>query len=115
VLVADLLRCAQSLVGLRRRHPDIDDRDIGAVRADLQQQIFGGAALADDLESRVLEQTRDPLAQKYGVVGEDDADARLVASILIWRLDLDAVQFRAKASETRPAESGRPSEQCSDQ
>ena len=62
----------------------------GLVRADLQQQILGGAALADDLESRVLEQPRDPLAQEHRVVGKDDADARLFALLLIWVLDVDA-------------------------
>ena len=83
----------------------------GLVRADFQQQILCGAALTDDLESRVLEQPRDPLAQEHRVVGEDDADVRLFASILIWGLDVDAGQFRAKLSET-PGRGIRPSERA---
>ena len=47
----------------------------GLCIADLRQQILGGARLADDLEARVLEQARDPLAQQHGVVGENDAQA----------------------------------------
>ena len=76
MLLADLLRRAQSLVGLGRRHLDVDDRDVGLVRPDLQQQIVGRAALPDDLEALALEQARDALAQKHGVVGEDDTDGR---------------------------------------
>jgi len=83
MLVADLLRRAKPFVGLGRRHPDVDDRDVGLVRADLQQQILRGAALTDYLESRVLEQPRDPLTQENGVVGNGDADARLFARVLI--------------------------------
>ena len=33
--VADLLRRPQPLVGVRRRHPDVDDRDIGLVHGDM--------------------------------------------------------------------------------
>src|SRR5207237_1137979 len=35
VLLANLARGTQALVGVRRRHPDVDDRDIRAVRPDL--------------------------------------------------------------------------------
>ena len=93
VLLADLLRRAQSFVGLGRRHLDVDDRDVGLVRADLQQQILGRAALADDLESLALEQAGDALAQQHGVVGEDDADRRLVV-LQIGVLDVDATECR---------------------
>ena len=96
MLLADLLRRAQSLVGLGRRHLDVHDRDVGAVRPDLQQQILGRAALAHDLESLALEQTGDALAQKHGVVGEDDADRRSLVRLLIVMLDVDARECRGK-------------------
>ena len=73
MLLADLPRRAEALVGVRRRHPDVDDRDVGRVRAHLQQQLVGGPGLADDLEAGLLEQLRDALAEQDGVVGEDDA------------------------------------------
>jgi transcriptional regulator with XRE-family HTH domain len=62
VLRPDLLRGAEPLVGLGRRHLDIHDCDVGLVQANLQQQILCRAALSDDLESRLLEQARDALA-----------------------------------------------------
>ena len=73
VLVADLGRGAQALVGVRRRHADVDDRDVGLVGADLAQQVLGVAGLGDDLEARLLEQPRDALAQQQAVVGQDYA------------------------------------------
>ena len=71
--LADLARGPQPLVGVRRRHPDVDDRDVRAVGAHLQHQLLGVARLPDDLEARVLEQPRDPLAQEHRVVGQHDA------------------------------------------
>src|SRR5206468_9083977 len=60
---------------LRRRHADVDQRDVGLVHADVAQQIVGRAALGDDLEAGVLEQARYPLTQQDRVVGEDYAHA----------------------------------------
>ena len=67
------MRGAQALVGVGRRHPDVDDRDVGLVGADLAQQVLGVAGLAGDLEARLLEQAGEALAQEDGVVGDDDA------------------------------------------
>ena len=69
---ADLARGAQALVGVARRHPDVDHGDVGLVGADLAEQVLGVAGLAGDLESRVLEQAHEALAQQHGVLGDDD-------------------------------------------
>ena len=71
---ADLLRRPQALVGLRRWHADVRDHDVGRVAAHLEQQVVGGRRLADDLETGVGEQPRDPLAQEHGVLGEHDPE-----------------------------------------
>jgi hypothetical protein len=43
--------------------------DVGLVGADLAQQVVGVAGLGDDLEARLAQQPRDPLAQEQAVVG----------------------------------------------
>ena len=66
---------SEALVGVRRRHSYVDKRDVGLIRPDLEQQIGGGAAPAHDLETVVLQQARDSLAQQHRVVSDDDASA----------------------------------------
>ena len=73
--LAQLLRGAQALVGVRRRHADVDDRDVRLERANLQEQLVGVACLADDLEARILEQAGHALAQQDRVVGDQDSQA----------------------------------------
>ena len=73
--LANLLRGAQALVRLRRRHPDVDQGDVGLVHADVPQEILGCAALSNDLEAGVLEQAGDPLTEQDGVVREHYAHA----------------------------------------
>src|SRR5262249_42680629 len=68
--LADLRGGAQALVGVRRRHADVDDGDVGLVGVDLAQQVLGVARLADDLHAGVLEQPRDAFAQQHAVVGQ---------------------------------------------
>ena len=43
---AQLLRGAHALVGEVGRHPDVDDRDVGAVLVDVAQQLLGAGACA---------------------------------------------------------------------
>src|SRR5262249_4043541 len=64
----DLLRGDQALVGLRRRHPDVDDGDVGRVLLDARYQLVGGSRGRDDLEPVVGQETGDPLAQQQRVV-----------------------------------------------
>ena len=44
------------------------------MHGDVAQQVLGGARLRDDLEARLVEQARDPLAEEHRVVGEHDPD-----------------------------------------
>ena len=74
MLLPDLLGGAQALVGVRRRHADVDDRDVRLVRAHLQHQLVGVPRLADDLEAAVLEQPRDALAEEHRVLGQHDPE-----------------------------------------
>ena len=53
----------KSLVGVGRRHPDVDDGDVRAFRLDDRQQLLRVARLAGDLESGVGEQANQALAQ----------------------------------------------------
>ena len=63
-------------VRLRRRHPDVDDRDVRLVHRDVAEEVLGRARLRDDLEARLVEQPRDPLPEQHRVVGEHDAHGR---------------------------------------
>ena len=56
-----------------RRHPDVDDHELGLVLADELDQLGRVPALAHDLEAGTLEQARQPLAEKDVVVGHDHA------------------------------------------
>ena len=55
------------------RHADVDDGDVGLVRADLAQEVLRVAGLAGDLEAGLLQQARETLAQEHGVLGDHDA------------------------------------------
>ncbi len=79
-LAADQLCRPQPLVGLRRRHADVRDGDVGLVRADLAQQVLGVRRLADDLEAGVLEQAGETRPQQDRVVGDHHAHTRSLAS-----------------------------------
>ena len=74
MVLADLLGRPQPLIGLRRRHPDVHDRNVRLVHRDVAQQILGVAGLRDDVEAGLHEQPGDSLAQEHRVVGEHDAD-----------------------------------------
>ena len=71
--LADLLGGAEPFVRVRGRHADVDDRDVGLVAPDLEQEVVGGARLARDLEPGLLEELHDPLPQEHGVVGDHNA------------------------------------------
>src|SRR5262249_5574547 len=51
---------------------DVDDRHIGRVAPHLQQQVGGVLALGHDVEARLAEQARKPLAQEHAVLGDHD-------------------------------------------
>src|SRR5262249_18601258 len=112
VLLADLARGAQALVGVRRRHADVDDRDLGAVGTHLEEELLRVARLADHLEARVLEQTRDALAEKHGVFGEHDAhryDSKgISATTLVPPASGLSIDRRPSSTATRSASPRRP-------
>ena len=82
------------------RHPDVDDGDVGLVRADLAQEVLGVTRLAGHLEAGLLEQPREALAQQHGVLGDDDPD-RSGESVCV------ALTF-AVIQESRPQERALP-------
>ena len=49
----------EPLVGVRGRHPDVDDRDIGALPLHEPQELLAVRRLTDDLDARVGEQSRE--------------------------------------------------------
>jgi PAS domain S-box-containing protein len=74
----DLDRGDEAIVRVSGRHADVDDRDVGRVGADLQQQIVRAAGAADDLVSRILQERGDALAQQRVVVGDNDVQRLVV-------------------------------------
>ena len=62
-----------ALVGVRRRHPHVDDGEIGRVLADRAAQAVGVVDGGDDLVAGVLEQPPQALAQERLVLGDHDA------------------------------------------
>ena len=72
VVPADRLRGDEALVGVRRRHLDVGDRDRRSLGVDGAQQLLRIRGSRDDLEARVPEQASDSLAEQERVVGDDD-------------------------------------------
>ena len=70
---ADLARRDEPFVGVRRRHLDVDDRDIWIGQPDRAQELRRVGCLADDVEARVCEQSGEAFAQEHLVVGDHDA------------------------------------------
>ena len=73
VRLADAPRGAHALVGVRRRHADVDHGDVRLERADRVHQVDGVLGLCDDLEARIREHACDALAHECGIVGDRDA------------------------------------------
>src|SRR3954451_4447758 len=72
----------QTLVGLRRRHADVDQRDVGLVCADLAQQVLRVSGLADDVHAGLLQQAYDALTQQDAVLGYDDSHGILARTVV---------------------------------
>ena len=70
---ADLVRRTQSFVGVRRRHPDVDDRDLRErARRPRSAAPRASPACAAHLDPGLLEQRHDPLADEQVVVRDHD-------------------------------------------
>jgi hypothetical protein len=74
-LLTDHACCVEALGRVRRRHPDVHDRQVGLVLAGETEQLVGVAGLADDVVAGPAEQARESLAKEDVVVGDDDAGA----------------------------------------
>ena len=73
VLAPDDQRRPDALVGVGRRHPDVDDHQVGALLADGPQQLLGVGHGRDDLEAAVGQQLGQALPQQHGVLGDHDS------------------------------------------
>ena len=69
----NLLRGFEPFVGVRRRHLDVGQHELGAARVDEAQQRGRVARPAHDLEAGVGEQAGESFAQEHLVFGEDYA------------------------------------------
>ena len=81
-LLADRRRGAQAVVGVVRGHPDVDDRDVGLVGADLAEQVLGVGRLADDLDPGLVEEAGDPLPQQDRVLADHDSHGITALSLV---------------------------------
>ena len=75
---ADLARRAQALVGVGRRHADVDQGDVGRGLVDRPQQLLGRRRLARDGDPGLAQQGGDALADEEVVVGDHDAQAKVL-------------------------------------
>ena len=73
-LLADHARGVEALGLVVRRHPDVDDHQVGRALAHELEELGRVARLADDREPGPLEQAREPLAEQDVVVRKRYAD-----------------------------------------
>ena len=73
VAPSDLLGGTKPLVGVRWRHPDIDDCHIRLVARDLEQEVVGAGGLSDHVDTGLAEQGSQPVADQQAVIGDHDA------------------------------------------
>src|SRR5947207_1510793 len=70
MLSPDLERGPKPLVVVGGRQPDVHDHDVRRVATHFEQQILGGSALSDDVETGFGQQPRESLAQENAVLGD---------------------------------------------
>ena len=71
--LAQGLRDPDALVALARRHPDVGDQNVGALRVDGPERFVVAAGGGDDLEVAVRgQELHERLADEVAVVGDDD-------------------------------------------
>ena len=71
-LLSNGLSGPEAFGGKVRRHPDVDDRNIGSMLTDEAEKLGRVGGLSDHAVAGLCEKTRDPLAEKEVVVGDDD-------------------------------------------
>ena len=82
VLGADRPRGVEALRRVRRRHPDVDEHEVGRRLADESQQLRRVPRLPDHGEARALEHAREPFPEEEVIIGHDDARRRHRHAIL---------------------------------
>ena len=82
VALAELERRLGALVRVRRRHPDVDDRDVGCVLVDHGEQLVGVGGPGHDVDPRLGEQVGQAVAQQPGVVGDHDPHGSTASTVV---------------------------------
>jgi hypothetical protein len=82
VLGPDALRGDEAFVGVRRRHLDVDHGDVRLRERDAAQQLGRLPGQAGDRHPGALEQAREAVAQKDGIVGDDHLQTCVHAAII---------------------------------
>src|SRR4051812_46701135 len=104
---ADLVRGLDALVGLGRRHADVDDGQIGLVEVDRREQLIAGRRLGDDVDSLAAHEGHDALSQQRAVVGDHDAHGSSAVTTVPSPGGLRTRRFPSSAA-TRSASPWRP-------
>src|SRR5882724_1120920 len=73
VPLSDLPSRTRTFVGLCRRHPDVDDRDVWLGRDDGMVQSVRVAGLGDDVKPALAEDAHQTFAKEHGVFRDYDA------------------------------------------
>src|SRR5215217_8109305 len=73
MLGADPFGGPRSLVGLRRREADVEDRDVRPRARDLRACLGLRRRFADDVKARVFQDTHESLTQEHRVFCDHDA------------------------------------------
>ncbi len=74
-LIADRTGRSEAFCRVRRRHSNVDDREVRLVLANELEELLGIATLADHVEACSIEQARQAFAQEDFVVRNDYAVA----------------------------------------
>ena len=73
VLLADSRRCDDALVGVGRRHADVDDREVGFLIAYERHQLIDVTRFADEFEACSHQQQCHAFSHEGCVVGDYDS------------------------------------------
>ena len=79
----DLERGDQTLVCVRRRHPDVEHRHVRPMDAHRRQRLVAVARLGDDLASDLTKDGDDAGSREEGVIGDDYAHGRTSLQSLV--------------------------------
>ena len=96
---ADLVRRQQTVIGVVRRHLDVNDRDVGRMRACLAYEIARVPCHCNDIEPCLSQNVHHPLPEQGLVLPDHDANLWTLVHV---RADLP----RSGRSQTRRAAHG---------